>query len=140
LLGSGIAFATFTESLREERNNDPQQFPNDTHHYPQMKLTKTGRYKNKGVTTLVDAKLSLLSHKGYLTWHEEEWALILSQTGLPGLSTYDYALKFTADELAMLVETALRQASKDGAIHAHAKAMGAFIREVLDETNKPADT
>jgi hypothetical protein len=105
-----------------------------------MKLTKRGRYKNKGDKTLIDAKLSLTSiERGYLMWHEEAWDLLLSQTGLAGPSTYDYALKFSADELAMLVETALTGASKEVAIHAQAKAMGAFIREVLDEKNKPDD-
>lgn len=44
------------------------------------------------------------------------------------------------DELALLVECALTGTSKDVAIQAHAKAIGAFIQEALDvKTKKPND-
>jgi hypothetical protein len=58
--------------------------------------------------------------------------------GIKGSSTYDYHVEFTADDLALLIATALTQVSKGGAIHALAKAIGTFIREVLDVKNQPA--
>jgi hypothetical protein len=63
---------------------------------------------------------------------------LLLLKGIKGPSPYEYHVQFSAEELALLVENVLLGASHNGAIHAQAKAMGAFIREVLDVKNKPS--
>lgn len=107
-----------------------------------MKLIKSGlrRYRDN-FRTLVDTELNASgSVRRSPKWKQGDWHLFLRVTGRDGTSDYDYDLNFSADELALFVESALTGASKDGAIHAQAKAIGAFIREVLDEKNKPEDT
>lgn len=101
-----------------------------------MKLFRIGHYQDKGITPLADGKLELKPS----TLFNKGWELLISLAGIEGKTTYNYHVQFSANELALFVETALIGASQDGAIHAQAKAMGAFIREVLDKKNKPADT
>ena len=102
-----------------------------------MKLWKVGHYQFKGITPLVDTQLGPSEP---LLVFQHGWILYLKLKGIKGPTTYDYNLEFSADELALLVEKTLIGASKEVAIHAQAKAMGAFIREVLDVKNKPANT
>ena len=102
-----------------------------------MKLTKQGAYKYEGITTLVDVELP--TEHGFLIWNPALWNVALRVRGREGPSTYHYDLQFSADELAMLVETALTQASEDALTHFNAKTLGAFIRAVLTEKNKPDD-
>jgi hypothetical protein len=63
---------------------------------------------------------------------------VLPLKGSEGPSPDEYHVQLSAAELALLVENALLGASHNGAIHAQVKAMGAFIREVLDVKNKPS--
>jgi hypothetical protein len=104
-----------------------------------MKLIKSGVSRNRyNFKTLVNTELAASwHHRNSPKWEQHDWHLFLRVMGRDGTSNYDYNLNFSADELALLVEAALTQASEDVAIHAHAKAIGAFIREVLDEKNKP---
>jgi len=103
-----------------------------------VKLIRSGRHKFRTIKILVDVELP--TEHGFLLWNTVLRNFTLRMRGLQGPSTYHYDLQFSADELALLVETTLTQASEDGEVHAQAKAIGAFIREVLDEKNKPADT
>ena len=106
-----------------------------------MKLIKSGYYKNKGFTTLADSELQPGKplHRGAPTWRQEVWDIFVRIKGLEGQSTYDYDFTLSGAELALMVETALAGSSKDRAMLAQAKAIGAFIREALDAKHKPND-
>jgi hypothetical protein len=73
-------------------------------------------------------------------WLQDQWCLLVNVKGSKEEATDNYALRFSAAELAFLVEAALTGASKDALTHFNAKTLGAFIREVLDEKNQPKDT
>ena len=53
--------------------------------------------------------------------------------GPEGPSTYEYAVEFSGDELALMVENALMESTMDKGVNAQAKAIGAYIREILDD-------
>ena len=73
-------------------------------------------------------------------WLQDQWCLLVNVKRIKEEATYNYDLRFSAAELAFLVEAALTGASKDALTHFNAKTLGAFIREVLDEKNQPKDT
>jgi hypothetical protein len=106
-----------------------------------MRLVKSGYYKNKGFTALANTELQAGKPgcRGVPTWQQEAWHLFLRVKGIEGQTTYDYDLTLSGAELALIVEAALTGSSKDRAMLAQAKAIGAFIREALDAKHKPKD-
>jgi len=69
-------------------------------------------------------------------WLQDQWCLLVNVEGIKEEATYNYDLRFSAAELAFLIEAALTGASKDALTHFNAKTLGDFIREVLDEKNQ----
>jgi hypothetical protein len=102
-----------------------------------MILMRSSHYREKDLKILAN---DTLDPSEFRLSFDDGWKLFLQVKGIDGPSTYDYHVKFSADELALFIETALIRASQDGAIHAHAIALGSFIREVLNVKNNPADT
>jgi hypothetical protein len=103
-----------------------------------MELTRRGLFRNRGTRTLANVKLDSPPPSWVLKWVADDRKLLLRMDGRDDKAQYQYKLQFSADELALFIETVLIGASQDGAIHAQAKAMGNYIREVLDKKNKPA--
>jgi hypothetical protein len=107
-----------------------------------MKLIKSGAYKDKGDTLLANRELESgkAHYRGVPTWLPDKWDLCVRIKGIEGRfegkSTYDYDFHLSSSELALMVESALTGATNDAAIHAQAKAIGAFIREALDVKHK----
>ncbi len=95
-----------------------------------MKITRTGYYKDKGTSLLVDAPMPEM---GEPSWCLLRWRLTMLLAGPEGRSTYEYAVEFSADELALMVENALMESASDKGVDAQAKAIGDYIREILDE-------
>ena len=103
-----------------------------------MKLKKSPCRRFQGYTTLVDtASTTRRQSIGTERWNKDEKELFLSAQGsdTSGID-YDYDLHISGEELARFIELALTQASDNVAIRTHAKAMGAFIREVLSDKSK----
>lgn len=104
-----------------------------------MKIARSGCYKNNGISTLANTTLKA-GKPGYRSaplWNPKTWELFLRVKGVEGRSTYDYDLHLSGDELATLIESSLIGASAEIAVHAEAKAIAAYIREVLDPKRKP---
>lgn len=105
-----------------------------------MKIAKSGHYKNKGLTTLANVDVKPGRTTGFQVgapfWRPEPWDLFLRVKGIERQTTYDYDLHLSGDELAIMVENALIGASNETAVHAQAKAIGGFIREVLNPKRK----
>lgn len=104
-----------------------------------MKIARSGYYKNKGITTLANTALKAVKqgYHGGPSWNPKMWEMFLRIKGVEGQSTYDYDLHLSGDEIAMMIETSLIGASDEVAVHAEAKAIAAYVREVLDPKHKP---
>ncbi len=104
-----------------------------------MKIARSGYYKNNGTTTLANTPLNAvkLGCCGGPSWNLGTWEMFLRIKGVEGPSTYDYHLHLSGEDIAMIIESSLIGASNEVAVHAEAKAIAAYIREVLDPKHKP---
>lgn len=108
-----------------------------------MKLFRQGHYKNKGRVLLLDRLIEVNKSKYRWKsprWDEEKSELHVRLKGVEDDTTYDYELSFSPDDLAALVETALRDRATTSGEFAMAASTVALIKELLlFEDSKPDD-
>lgn len=102
-----------------------------------MKITRNGLSRNSGIATVVD---SIIEHSktvaNRLIWSRGSRNLTFRMIGSAGNSTYAYNVSLSGEEIAVMLECALIGASDDVAVHAQAKAMGAYVREIASTAHQ----
>lgn len=101
-----------------------------------MKVSRSGRYRHKGTTQLIDKDLSTVKATKHIKpWNTAEASIKCSATGEQGSASYIYRIELTSDEIFRFLELGVEACASNICESAMGMSAIASLRELLRSQN-----